>query len=130
MSAKAIELAARVDPQFLVVLFGTCRMKISRLAFLSGACAALVSLVSGPAAWAQADYPSKPVKIIVPFPAGGTSDVMGRMVADELSKILKQPFVVENVGGAGGVIGTERGAKSAPDGRRPPSASWRATPVA
>ena len=91
-------------------------MKISRLAFVSVACAALVSLVSGPAAWAQADYPSKPVKIIVPFPAGGTSDVMGRMVADELSKILKQPFVVENVGGAGGVIGTERGAKSAPDG--------------
>ena len=91
-------------------------MKISRLAFVSVACAALVSLVSGPAAWAQADYPSKPVKIIVPFPAGGTSDVMGRMVADELSKILKQPFVVENVGGAGGVNGTERGAKSAPDG--------------
>ena len=65
---------------------------------------------------AQSDYPSKPVKIIVPFPPGGTSDVMGRMVADELTKALKQPFVVENVGGAGGAIGTERGAKAAPDG--------------
>jgi tripartite-type tricarboxylate transporter receptor subunit TctC len=68
------------------------------------------------AATAQSDYPSKPVKIIVPFPAGGTSDVMGRLVAEELGKILKQPFIVENVGGAGGVIGTERGAKAAPDG--------------
>ena len=76
--------------------------------------AALV--LTAPAALAQSDYPSKPVKIIVPFPAGGTSDVMGRMVADELTRALKQPFVVENVGGAGGVIGTERAAKVTPDG--------------
>ncbi len=62
------------------------------------------------------DYPNKPVKIIVPFPPGGTSDVMGRMMAPELSKILNQPVVVENVGGAGGVVGTERAAKAAPDG--------------
>lgn len=67
-------------------------------------------------ALAQSDYPSKPIKIIVAFPPGGTSDVMGRMVADPLSKILGQPVVVENVGGAGGVIGTERGSKAAPDG--------------
>lgn len=66
-------------------------------------------------AFAQ-DYPNKPVKIIVPFPPGGTSDVMGRMMAPELSKILNQPVVVENVGGAGGVVGTERAAKAAPDG--------------
>lgn len=65
---------------------------------------------------AQGDYPSKPVKLIVPFPPGGTSDVMARMLGDELSKILKQPVVVENVGGAGGVIGTERGARSPADG--------------
>ncbi|MDB5928581.1 MAG: hypothetical protein JWR60_288, partial [Polaromonas sp.] len=58
------------------------------------------------AALAQSDYPSKPVKLIVPFPAGGTSDVMGRLVAEELGKVLKQPFIVENIGGAGGVIGT------------------------
>jgi tripartite-type tricarboxylate transporter receptor subunit TctC len=68
------------------------------------------------AALAQADYPSKPVKLIVPFPAGGTSDIMGRMVAEELGKILKQPFIVENIGGAGGVIGTERATKATPDG--------------
>ena len=68
------------------------------------------------AAQAQSDYPVKPVKLIIPFPVGGTSDIMGRMAADELTKALKQPFVVENIGGAGGVIGTERASKAAPDG--------------
>ncbi len=64
----------------------------------------------------SADYPSRPVKIIVPFPAGGTSDVMGRLVAEELSRQLKQAFVVDNVGGAGGVIGTDKAVRAAPDG--------------
>ena len=68
------------------------------------------------AALAQADYPNKPVKIIVPFPPGGTSDVMARMLADELTKSLKQPFVIENIGGAGGTIGTERALKLPADG--------------
>jgi tripartite-type tricarboxylate transporter receptor subunit TctC len=86
-----------------------------RLALISIAGVAIGIVASG-AALAQSDYPNKPVKIIVPFPAGGTSDVMGRLVAEELSKILKQPFIVENIGGAGGVIGTERGAKAVPDG--------------
>ena len=67
-------------------------------------------------AQAQADYPNKPLKIIVPFPPGGTSDVLGRMVAEELGKVLKQPVIIENIGGAGGVIGTDRGAKATPDG--------------
>jgi tripartite-type tricarboxylate transporter receptor subunit TctC len=65
---------------------------------------------------AQSDYPNKPIKLIVPFPPGGTSDVMGRMVNDELGKILKQPVLVENVAGAGGVVGTERASKAAADG--------------
>ena len=86
------------------------------LALVGIAYAALISVAFCTPAWSQADYPSKPVKIIVPFPAGGTSDVMGRLVAEELGKILKQPFIVENVGGAGGVIGTEKGAKTTPDG--------------
>jgi tripartite-type tricarboxylate transporter receptor subunit TctC len=89
----------------------TLRRKLISLAAI-----AALGLVLPLVATAQADYPNKPVKIIVPFPAGGTSDVMGRMVAEELTKILKQPFVVENIGGAGGVIGTEKGSKTVPDG--------------
>ena len=68
------------------------------------------------AAQAQSDYPSKPIKIVSPFPAGGTSDVMARMIADELGKVLKQPVVIENVGGAGGVVGTDRALKAPADG--------------
>lgn len=65
---------------------------------------------------AQSDYPVKPVRLVVPFPAGGTSDVMGRMLADELTRIFKQTVIVENIGGAGGVIGTERALKLPADG--------------
>jgi len=67
-------------------------------------------------ALAQDNWPSKPVKIISPFPAGGTSDIMARMVADALGKEFGQQFIVENIGGAGGTIGTLRAAKMAPDG--------------
>ncbi|MEX8493376.1 Bug family tripartite tricarboxylate transporter substrate binding protein [Sphaerotilus sp.] len=82
---------------------------------LVAAAAGVLALCALPAL-AQSDYPNKPVKIISPFPAGGTSDVMARIVADALGKELGQPFVVDNIGGAGGTIGTLRGAKSAPDG--------------
>ena len=91
-------------------------MNTRRITLASMAISALLAATFSGSAVAQADYPSKPVKIIVPFPAGGTSDVMGRLVSEELTRILKQPFVVENVGGAGGVVGTERGAKAAADG--------------
>jgi tripartite-type tricarboxylate transporter receptor subunit TctC len=77
---------------------------------------AILGISAPAAAIAQADYPSKPVKIIVPFPPGGTSDVMARMIAEELTKALKQPFLVENIGGAGGTIGSDRAAKAAADG--------------
>jgi tripartite-type tricarboxylate transporter receptor subunit TctC len=77
---------------------------------------AAMSVALPQVALAQSDYPNKPIKIIVAFPPGGTSDVMGRMMADPLSKVLGQPVLVENIGGAGGVIGTERGSKAAPDG--------------
>jgi tripartite-type tricarboxylate transporter receptor subunit TctC len=73
-------------------------------------------MLTSASTWAQADYPSKPIKILVPFPPGGTSDVMGRMMAEPLSRLLKQPVTVENVGGGGGVIGTERGVKAVADG--------------
>ncbi|HSV34336.1 MAG TPA: tripartite tricarboxylate transporter substrate binding protein [Ramlibacter sp.] len=80
------------------------------------AATATLSLAFPLAAWAQADYPSKPIKLVSPFPAGGTSDVMARMLAEELTKQLKQPVIVENIGGAGGVIGTDRALKMAADG--------------
>lgn len=62
------------------------------------------------------DYPNKPIKLVIPFPAGGSSDGIGRQIADKLGGVLKQSIVVENKGGAGGMIGTDAVAKSAPDG--------------
>lgn len=78
----------------------------------------LASVASIPAtAFGQNDdYPSRPVTIIVPFPAGGTSDLMGRLMADVLGRQLGKPFVVENKGGAGGAIGTDQAARAKPDG--------------
>lgn len=76
---------------------------------------ALSGLLAG-AAHAQDDYPSRPVKLIVPFPAGGTSDIMGRLIAEVLGRQLKQPFIVDNKGGAGGAIGTDQVAKAPGDG--------------
>ena len=83
-------------------------IRLAAVAALSG----LVPL----AAQAQADFPNKPIKLVSPFPAGGTSDVMARMLSEELAKQLKQPVLVENIGGAGGVIGTDRALKMPTDG--------------
>jgi tripartite-type tricarboxylate transporter receptor subunit TctC len=77
--------------------------------------AAAVGLVSSPHALAQ-DYPTKSVRMIVPFGAGGPADVYARVLAQHLSDTLKQSFVVENRPGAGAIIGTDAVAKSAPDG--------------
>ncbi len=77
---------------------------------------ALAALLGPQAAWAQDQWPSKPVKIVSPFPAGGTSDIMARMVAGALTKEFGQQFVVENVGGAGGTIGTLRATQAPADG--------------
>jgi tripartite-type tricarboxylate transporter receptor subunit TctC len=69
-----------------------------------------------PTAWAQSDYPNKPVKVIVAFTAGGTTDILARAVSQKLSERFKQPFVVDNRPGAGGNLGTELAARAAPDG--------------
>src|SRR6476659_2757853 len=61
-------------------------------------------------------YPAHPVKLIIPFPPGGSNDIVGRMVATQLGERLGQPVVVDNRGGAGGTIGTDIAAKAAPDG--------------
>ncbi len=79
-------------------------------------CLTLAVALLASAAWAQDSWPSKPVKLVVPFPPGGTTDVMARMVGEALAKELGQPFIVENIGGAGGTTGTARAAKAAPDG--------------
>ncbi|MCC6777310.1 MAG: tripartite tricarboxylate transporter substrate binding protein BugD [Hyphomicrobiales bacterium] len=65
---------------------------------------------------AAAQYPTKPITVIVPFAAGGPTDVVTRLVGDYMSRTLGQPLIVENVGGAGGTLGMTRAAQAAPDG--------------
>jgi len=77
--------------------------------------AALGLLCATPQAWAQA-YPNKPIKIIVPFPAGGTTDIVARLVAQRMGETMSQPVTIENRGGAGGSLGADAVAKSPPDG--------------
>jgi tripartite-type tricarboxylate transporter receptor subunit TctC len=69
-----------------------------------------------PGAWAQAGYPNRPIRMIVPWPAGGSVDVATRIVADKLSQSLGQQVVIDNKPGAGGNIGATAAAKAAPDG--------------
>jgi tripartite-type tricarboxylate transporter receptor subunit TctC len=75
----------------------------------------LIAALVAPALWAQG-YPSKPVRVVVTFPPGGTPDIYGRIMAAELNKAWGQPVVVENRTGAGGTIGTDFVAKAPPDG--------------
>jgi tripartite-type tricarboxylate transporter receptor subunit TctC len=75
----------------------------------------LAALLSS-TALAQGTFPTKPVRVVVPYPAGGSSDVLARAMANELSQVWKQPVVVENIAGAGSIIGSEKVAAAAPDG--------------
>lgn len=85
-------------------------MKLKTLSLVVG----LVWLAAVPAGAQQ--YPSKVITIVVPFTAGGPTDTVARLVAQPMTKVLKQQVIVENVGGAGGTIGAARVARSAPDG--------------
>jgi len=77
---------------------------------------ALGMLLALTTAAAAQDYPTKPLRLIIPFPPGGSNDVVGRMIATQLGERLGKQVVVDNRGGAGGVLGTEVAANSAPDG--------------
>ncbi len=65
---------------------------------------------------AQSNWPNRPLTMVVGFAAGGGTDVLGRIIGRKLSEVLGQQVVIENVGGAGGMVGTARVAKAAPDG--------------
>lgn len=89
-------------------------MSLIRRRSLSAGLALCAAMVALPAA---ADtYPSKPIRMIVPYAAGGATDLVARLIAQHLGTALKQPIVVENRPGANGVIGTEAAARAAPDG--------------
>jgi tripartite-type tricarboxylate transporter receptor subunit TctC len=86
--------------------------RLTRRTLIVGAAA-----IAAPRSWPQAgDYPARPVRILVAFTAGGTSDVLARATAQKLSERFKQSFVIDNKPGGGGNIGTEMAARAAPDG--------------
>lgn len=90
----------------------TRRSLLARLGFAAAGLGLLMAGVPG----AMAAYPDKPISLIVPFAPGGSSDNVGRSIAPLLGEKLKQAIVIENVGGAGGVLGTQRAVRAAPDG--------------
>ena len=87
-----------------------------RRTLLSSVAAAAALTALAPAALAADNYPSRPIKLVVPFGAGGSTDIVARLLADKMGPILGQPIVIENKGGAGGSIGAAEIAKAAPDG--------------
>ena len=90
------------------------RLRMTRRTALIAAAALACS--ASQVTWAQTDYPSKPVRVIVAFTAGGTTDIIARAVGQKLSERLKQSFVIDNKPGGGGNIGTELAARAVPDG--------------
>jgi tripartite-type tricarboxylate transporter receptor subunit TctC len=87
----------------------------SRLNYFLGALFGII-LLGTSLANAQSNYPNRPIKFIAPFPPGGTSDILGRLMAQKLGEALGQPVIIDNRPGASGNIGHEIAAKSAPDG--------------
>ena len=77
---------------------------------------ALLALLLFPAVAAAQDFPTKPIRLIVPFPAGGPNDIIARVVGQRMSELTKQPVLIDNRGGQAGVLGTDAVAKANPDG--------------
>jgi tripartite-type tricarboxylate transporter receptor subunit TctC len=90
-------------------------MTTTRRSILKGV-AAIGGTMLAPAVLAQPQFPSRAVRVVVPFPAGATTDMLARLISQRLSETMGQSFVVENVGGGGGSIGADQVAKAAPDG--------------
>ena len=86
-------------------------MTLSRRTFA----AAWASALAVPA-WSQDKWPSKPITYIVPFPAGGTTDILARLISQKLGPMLCATIIVDNKGGAGGSVGSEQASRAAPDG--------------
>ena len=86
-------------------------MTLSRRTF-AAACAGSIALP----AWSQDKWPTKPITYIVPFPAGGTTDILARLIAQKLGPALGTTIIVDNKGGAGGSVGSEMASRAAPDG--------------
>ena len=89
---------------------------LTRRSWLGAAALAAATACTGTAAWAQAAYPNKPIKVVVPFAPGGATDVLARVLAEKMAVGLGQPMVIDNKPGAAGIIGTDAVAKAAPDG--------------
>ena len=93
-----------------------CQQAARRLGLAGAALIALACTTAGPAAAQGANWPNKPIRMIVPFPAGSFTDTVARVVSEQLSKSLGQPVIVDNKPGANGLIGVAEAARAAPDG--------------
>ncbi len=99
-------------------------VKLSRRNFLYLAAGAAALALPSRLTWAQT-YPTRPITIVVPYPAGGPTDTLARILAEHLRTSLGQPVIIENVSGAGGSIGVGRVARAAPDGYTVSIGHWQ-----
>src|SRR5882724_10459777 len=84
---------------------------MNRRTVLAGASALVGAGAAAPAVRAQDKYPSKPIRLVIPFPPGGPTDMMGRRYGEKLAALLGQPVVIDNKAGAGGIVGADLVAK-------------------
>ena len=101
---------------FSTPMFSTASLLSVRRARIGAVSLLLTATLLPALAHAQSDWPTRPVRIVVPFAAGGTTDIVARVLAEQLAPVLKQPVVVENKAGAGGNVAAAEVAKSTPDG--------------